>query len=286
LTLKHRFTATGITLGAALVIGCSSGNNAGKAAPAATRTASPTQAVGATSPAARPPASAPAAATAAAAPPRVTPTLSPIQTQSPEQAALTQKLTPLLLQQTDLPAGERSMLATAALPISNADYARNQQNATEVQSRLDNDGRLGGVQTGWSITGQYAPGQKVVNAAIDSISEFQTPEGAKDGLALIFANIQSTPSSPAILQAKATPLDVGTFGDETQAFRIEQESRTLAGTPTPSITTITQVFYVVGWRRNKAVAFVSLNAINEDPPLNDFKLMLQTQDQKLQAAGY
>lgn len=275
-----------------LLSGCSSSKSTSTPSPTATIASTPAArasavaTVAGASPAARPPASASAAAAASAAAPQVTATLSPLGTQSPEQAALTQKLTPLLIQTADLPAGEKAMQPVGVVPVSNADYARNRSDAAAVQARLGKDGRLGGVQAAWSISGQYFPGEKIVNALQNLLSEYQSDDGAKDGLAVIFSQLQTAQPSTAALQTKVSPIDTGTVGDESQAYRVEQELRTLAGTPTPSLTTITQIFYAVGWRRGKSVSFITLNAVNEDPSLDDLKQLAQTQDKRLQAAGY
>ena len=248
----------------------------------------------ATASATKPP---PAQATAAAGRPAVSVTqaarpsgtAASASTPDPQTLAAAQTLTPALIQTAELPQAERGFPQSGIIPVSNVEYGRNQPNAADVQSRLDKDGRIGGVTTGWSPVGQYSPGQKVITSVLDLLSEFQAADGARDGLALVFSQIDTQPAgSGANGQAKSTPLDVGTLGDETRAYRVETNynAATTNASGTPTTDAVKQVLYVAGWRRGKVVAVVTISALNQDPPTDDLKQIVTLQDQKLQAAGF
>ncbi len=271
MTIHYRTgTLTGLALATCALIACSSGNNsnARKATATATRAA------------------ANASPTAAARPPTVPQTPAPMATISPEIEALGRKLLPLLIQTPELPASMRNLQQTGVFPSINEDYAKGQPNASEIAARLVKDGRVGGVQTSWSPVGQFQPGQKVVNAVVDGISEFTNIDGAKDGLALIFSQISAVKTAagdPTV----SMPLDAGTYGDESQAYRVETSfTGAVAASPTPINMQIKQVVYIAAFRRGSHVAYINLSALNTDPSVDDLKQLLQLQDQKLQAAGF
>ncbi len=259
---------------AAVLGGCSSSNNR-----AARATATATNA---------PAAAAPSTTRAAGAPtPRPAQPIGTLAPTDPALTALVQKLTPLLLQTADLPQTFKTFQPAGVFPVSNADYARGQATAADIQSRLDMDGRLGGAQTSWTLTGQYRSGQKTVTSIVDNVSEFQNADGTKDGLALIFSQIAPSGTTPQGDQYNTRQLDIGSFGDESHAYRVETRPNvSVAGTPAATIEQVSLVTYVAALRRGKAVAIINIAAINLDPSADELKQLMTIQDQRLKSAGY
>jgi hypothetical protein len=263
-----------ITVLALAVVACGGGskNPSSTAAPTSAAAASTAAAAGTSRP-----------ATPSATPPR----LGAISTPNPVVQAAADKLTPLLLQQDNLPAGERAFVLQGTIPNSNADYGRGRPDAATIQQRLDRDGRLGGVVRQWFATGgPYTPAVHAQFTVDDVLSEFQTADGAKDGLALIFSDIKSASPGTQSTQAHTKPLDIGTIGDESQAYNIFCRQLVLNGTPTPTTQQLDESFNVAAWRRGTVVASVELGAINQDASLDDFKQLVQAQDQRLKSGGF
>jgi hypothetical protein len=251
---------------------------------------------GANTGAAPPSASAAASARAAAATQRSTSppppagsrtpgTLSPVGTPDPALQELAKRVSPLLLQSSDLAPAMQSW-PTAVLPVSNALYGQGRPQQAEIQNRLEKDGSNGSVVASWSMTGQFQPGQKTTYQLADSLTEFKAPDGAKDGLALIFMDVNNTATNVPGDTISSAPLDAGSCGDESKAYRIDRVFTALAGTPTPVAVRTTQVTFIAGCRRGRAVFSVQLQALNQDPSLDELKRLVQLQDQRLKDAGY
>lgn len=273
MTIHLRHSAAAALVLATALSGCSGSSKNHNAS------ATATQAPAAAAPSSTRPAGAPSPR-----PAQPLPTLAPAD---PALTALVQKLTPLLLQAADLPSSFTAFQPVGVFPISNADYSRGQPNAADIQARLEKDGRLGGAQTGWSLSGQYQRGQKVVTTLSDNLSEFGTADGAKDGLALVFSQITASGTTPQGDPFNTRPLDIGRFGDESQAYRVEQMMNVnVPGSPTPGVDRVSQVIYVAAVRRGNAVAIVNISALNLDPPIDDLQRLMNAQDQRLKNAGY
>jgi hypothetical protein len=120
----------------------------------------------------------------------------------------------------------------------------------------------------------------------DTVTDFKTADGAKDGLALIFSQVQNTGAAIPSDQISTTPIDVGACGDESQAYRVDRVFTALAGTPTPAPVRTSQIFFVAGCRRGNAVFSIVLQAVNQEPSLDDLKRLVQIQDQRLKDGGY
>lgn len=209
----------------------------------------------------------------------------PVGTPDPALQELVKRISPLLLQSADLPAALRSW-PTAVLPVSNAEYGRGRPNQADIQNRLEKDGSNGSVIASWTMVGQFQPGQKTTYALVETLTEYKTADGAQDGLALIFSDINNTTTNVPGDTISSAPFDTGSCGDESKAYRVDRAFTAVAGTPTPVAVRTTQVTFVAGCRQGRAVFSLQLQALNQDPSLDDLKRLVQLQDQRLKDAGY
>lgn len=279
MAFRTRWAAPAVLGALALLAGaCSSKNNHANQNAAPTAASVPPATRAAPTPPSAPPPAAPTS-------PSKQPTLSPAGTPDQALQELTKRLTPLLVQSSDLPPTMQSW-PTAVLPVSNADYGRGRPQQADIQNRLEKDGSAGSVVASWTLPGQFQPGERTVYQVVETLTEFKAADGAGDGLALIFQDVNNTTSTVPGDQISAAPIDAGTCGDESRAYREDRTFSALAGTPTPVPVRTTQVVFVVGCRRGRAMFSIQLQALNQDPSLDDLKRLTQLQDQRLKDAGY
>ncbi|MHB8575143.1 MAG: hypothetical protein ACYDCQ_07400, partial [Dehalococcoidia bacterium] len=115
-----------------------------------------------------------------------------------------------------------------------------------------------------------------------------TADGAKQGLAFVFAQVNQPQKSTNGDQISTSPLTPDPVGDETRAVRVDSNLTVAAanGNATPTFVRIRETFFNLSWRQGTVVCTLQLGTIDEDPSLGDMQALAKIQNDRLKTAGY